>query len=232
VDCINELQKIMAGFDFSYLISILMRLIPTFLCITVHELCHGLVAYRLGDTTAKAKGRLTLNPIKHIDPMGFLMMLVFRMGWAKPVPVNMRNFKNPKRGMALTALAGPASNVLLSLLFMFLYGLAFIPLANSRFGQYVLEMLQITSYLSISLAIFNLLPVPPLDGSKVVLSFLPDGAYIKLMRYERYGMIIMLVLVATGLLSRPLSSAINYVYSAFWPVGQFGADIVYFLFYK
>lgn len=109
------MQSIWEGFDFSYILSILLGLIPSLLCITLHELSHGYAAYRLGDNTAKNRGRLTLNPLKHLDPMGLLMMLVFHVGWAKPVPVNMHHFKNPRRGMALTALAGPLSNILISL---------------------------------------------------------------------------------------------------------------------
>ena len=103
-------------------------MIPSLLCITLHELAHGFVAYRLGDDTAKNAGRLTLNPLRHLDPIGLLMMLVFHFGWAKPVPVNMMKFQNPKRDMALTALAGPACNLLITVVFLFLYGLLLVPL--------------------------------------------------------------------------------------------------------
>ena len=111
---ISGLSSVWDGWDFSYLLSILLGVIPSLICITLHELSHGYVAYRLGDDTAKQAGRLTLNPIRHLDPVGLLMMLVFRVGWAKPVPVNMYRFRNPKRGMAITALAGPVSNVLIT----------------------------------------------------------------------------------------------------------------------
>ena len=126
----NTLQSIWNGLDWSYLLNIVLSVVPSLLCITFHEMSHGWVAYRLGDTTAKDAGRLTLNPLKHIDPMGLLMMVVFKFGWAKPVPVNMMRFRNPKRGMALTALAGPVSNVLLALVFLFLYGLLYRALPN------------------------------------------------------------------------------------------------------
>ena len=171
-------------------------MIPALICITLHELSHGLVAYRLGDDTAKRAGRLTLNPLRHLDPMGMLMMVVFRFGWAKPVPVNMYRFKDPKRGMAVTALAGPVSNILISLVFLFLYGALYLPLQSSSFGMYLLEMLQITAYLSLSFAVFNFLPIPPLDGSKVLFSVVSDETYMKLMRYERYGSIALIALVA------------------------------------
>ena len=227
---ISVLQSIWDGFDFSYLLSILLSVIPALLCITLHELSHGLAAYCLGDTTAKDRGRLTLNPLKHLDPMGLLMMLLFHVGWAKPVPVNMYRFKNPKRDMALTALAGPAANVLITVVFLFLYGLFYRPLANTRVGDYVLEMLQLTAGLSLGLAIFNLIPIPPLDGSKVLLSVLSDEAYGKLMRYERYGSLLMLFLVATGVLGRPLSTLINSVFRAMLPIAQGGFRLSYLLF--
>ena len=129
----NTLQSIWHGLDWSYLLNIVLSVVPALLCITFHEVSHGWVAYRLGDPTAKDAGRLTLNPLKHIDMMGLLMMVVFKFGWAKPVPVNMMRFRNPKRGMALTALAGPVSNVLLALVFLFLYGLLYRALYSVQF---------------------------------------------------------------------------------------------------
>ena len=207
-------------------------MIPALICITLHELSHGFVAYMLGDDTAKRAGRLSLNPLRHLDPMGMLMMVVFRFGWAKPVPVNMYRFKDPKRGMAVTALAGPISNVLISLVFLFLYGALYLPLQGSGFGVYVLEMLQITAYLSLSFAVFNFLPIPPLDGSKVLFSVVSDEAYRKLMRYERYGSIALLILVSTGILGRPLSTAVHFLYEHLIPVAQWSLKGVYSLFYQ
>lgn len=232
VEKISAIQSIWEGFDFSYILGILLGLIPALLCITLHELSHGFVAYKLGDDTAKRMGRLTLNPIKHLDPIGLLMMLVFHVGWAKPVPVNMYKFKNPKKGMALTALAGPVSNILIAIIFLLLYGLLYLPLSASTVGSYVLQMVQLTSYLSIGLGIFNLLPIPPLDGSKVLFSAMSDESYYKLMHYERYGAIIMLVLVSTGVLGKPLTAAIDYVYIHLVPVAQWALNGVFYLFYK
>ena len=131
--CVNTLQSIWNGLDWSYLLNIVLSVVPALLCITFHEVSHGWVAYRLGDPTVKDAGRLTLNPLKHIDMMGLLMMVVFKFGWAKPVPVNMMRFRSPKRGMALTALAGPVSNVLLALVFLFLYGLLYRALYSVQF---------------------------------------------------------------------------------------------------
>lgn len=228
---IDSVQSIWDGFDFTYILSILLGVIPSLLCITLHELSHGLVAYWLGDDTAKSRGRLTLNPIKHLDPVGLLMMLVFHVGWAKPVPVNMYKFKNPKQGMAVTALAGPGSNLLIALVFMLLYGAAYVPLGMSAVGSYFLQMIQLTAIMSIGLAVFNLIPIPPLDGSKVLFSLLRDEDYYKLMRYERYGGIIMLVLVATGVLGRPLNYLIDLIYSGLIPLAQAACDAVVYLFY-
>ncbi len=213
------------------MLDILQSVIPSLICITLHEISHGLVAWRLGDDTAKRAGRLTLNPLKHLDPMGLLMMVVFRFGWAKPVPVNMYRFKNPKRGMAITALAGPLCNVLISIVFLFLYGALFLPLSGSPVGKYILEMLQITAVLSLSFALFNVLPIPPLDGSKVLFSVVSDEAYGKLMRYERYGSIVLLLLVSTGILGRPLSAAVRFLYAQMIPLAQWALNQTYTLFY-
>ncbi len=220
---VNTLQSIWNGLDWSYLLNIVLSVVPSLLCITFHEVSHGYIAYRLGDTTAKDAGRLTLNPLKHIDPMGLLMMIVFKFGWAKPVPVNMMRFRNPKRGMALTALAGPVSNVLLALVFLFLYGLLYRALYSV---QFLLDMIWLTAYISLALAIFNIIPVSPLDGSKVLFALLPDAAYAKLMRYERYGMILLLVLVATGVLSKPLTTVTEAVFDKLFVFAEWGYELI------
>ena len=209
------------------LTDILLGVIPALLCITFHELSHGFVAYMLGDNTAKNAGRLTLNPIKHIDPIGLVMMAVLRFGWAKPVPVNMFQFKNPKSGMALTALAGPVSNLLLAVIVLFVTGLLYLPLytAGGTWGL-LLEMLLITAYMNCALAVFNLIPLPPLDGSKILFSFLPDEHYYKLMRYERYGMIVLLLIVVTGLSTSFLTIAISWVYEHLLPIAQWSASLL------
>lgn len=229
---ISGLSSVWDGWDFSYLLSILLGVIPSLICITLHELSHGYVAYRLGDDTAKQAGRLTLNPLKHLDPVGLLMMLVFRVGWAKPVPVNMYRFKNPKRGMAITALAGPVSNVLITLVFLLLYGALYVPLRGSSVGGYFLEMIELTANMSLGLAVFNLIPLPPLDGSKVLFALMSDESYYKLMRYERYGGLVLMVLMMTGVLGKPVSTVVSAIYSNLIPVAQFACDLVVKLFYK
>lgn len=229
---ISALQSIWEGFDFTYLLSIVLALVPSLLCITLHELSHGYTAFLLGDDTAKNRGRLTLNPLKHLDPMGLLMLAVFHVGWAKPVPVNMFKFKDPKRGMAVTALAGPVSNLLIAVVFMFLFGVFYIPFRDSTAGNYVLEMLQLTVYISLGLALFNFIPVPPLDGAKVLFSVLSDKSYRKLMKYEKYGSILMLALVASGVVGKPLTYLIDKIFDFLLPIAQAGCDLVFNLFYK
>ena len=221
------MQSIWNGLDWSALLSVVMGVIPALICITLHELSHGAVAYMLGDDTAKRAGRLTLNPIRHIDWFGLVMMVICHFGWAKPVPVNMYNFKNPKRGMAVTALAGPVSNIIIAVVFLFVYGLVYRPLyTGGTAAQAVLEMILTTAYLSLALAIFNFIPISPLDGSKVLFSFLSDSAYEKLMRYERYGMIVLIILVATGATSGVLSTVTGWVYDRLFFVAQFAFDLV------
>ena len=193
--------NVFRNLNFSVITNAIISVIPALICITFHELSHGFVAYKLGDPTAKSLGRLTLNPIKHIDIFGFLMMVMFGFGWAKPVPVDMRRFKNPKRGMAITALAGPVSNIILAAVVMVIYGIAAVPLIKSppgSLGATVFTMINRTAYLSIALAVFNMIPIPPLDGSKVLFSFVPNSVYMTLMKYERYGFILLIILMYTN----------------------------------
>ena len=183
-----------------FLTQAVMTIIPALICITFHELAHGYAAYCLGDRTAKDMGRLTFNPIKHIDIIGLLMMVIFRFGWAKPVPVNMNNFRKPRSFMAITAIAGPLSNIILAVVVMFIYGLLYEAIGgmNALLSGSGLHMIfQNTVFLSIALAVFNLVPIPPLDGSKVLFSFLSEEVYYKLMRYERYGIIVLILVLNT-----------------------------------
>lgn len=199
--------------DWGILVDALLRTASVFLCLTVHETCHGLAAWALGDPTAKQMRRLSLNPIHHIDWLGLLSMLLCGFGWAKPVPVDMRYFKHPKMGMALTALAGPASNFLLSLLCMlFASRMIHVPWLTGVWAEGLFSFLLSTAILSIGLGLFNLLPIPPLDGSKILFSLLPDKAYQTVLRYERFGMLVLLLLVWLDWGGSYLSDAIAAVY--------------------
>ena len=172
----------------SYIVQLLLSLPVCLLALSVHETAHGYVAYKLGDPTARNLGRLTLNPIKHIDPIGFICMVLCGYGWAKPVPVNTRYFKKPKRDMALTGLAGPLSNLILAIIFALLYRVEYMafdlfpPTTELMVNiYYFLEIFLILGInLNITLAVFNLIPCPPFDGSRIFLVFLPTNIYFKI----------------------------------------------------
>ena len=203
-------QILSGGFGVDDILLLIIRVILILLAITVHELSHGFAAYKLGDPTAKFDGRLSLNPLRHLDPIGALCMLFFGFGWAKPVGVNPNYFKNYKVDMALTALAGPLSNILMafvSMLLMFHVGV--------RFSVDILILIcyQFT-IINIGLAVFNLLPVPPLDGSKIFLSFLPGRIYYEIMRFERFGFLVLAAALYLGVLDPVIFGMQNLLYKA------------------
>lgn len=210
----GTLSDLWNSLDFSAMLSALMRLIAVFLCLTVHETCHGLAAYALGDPTAKREHRLSLNPLHHIDWVGLACMLVLGFGWAKPVPVDPRYFKKPKQGMAITALAGPVSNFLLALVLLLIArGVYLRALVTGQLSETWFSFLLNTASLSVGLGLFNLVPIPPLDGSKVLAVLLPDRAYSWLMRYERFGMLLLLAVISVGIGSNALDSAIRWTFT-------------------
>ena len=193
--------------DFDKVWMLLITALSALVCIGFHETCHGLAALLLGDPTAKRAGRLSLNPLKHIDPIGLVMMVTVRFGWAKPVPVDPRYFRNPKMGMALTALAGPVSNLVLSIVALMLYAVCdfYYQYTGMELLYWISTFLVYTAVLSVGLGVFNLLPVPPLDGSKILFSVLPDKWYLWLLRYERYGSLVLMGLLVAGVLDGPLT---------------------------
>ncbi|HEY4732307.1 MAG TPA: site-2 protease family protein [Gammaproteobacteria bacterium] len=203
--------------------------LPVLFAITVHEVAHGWIALRLGDKTALMLGRLTLNPVRHIDPVGTillpgLMLAIgtgFIFGWAKPVPVTWENLRHPKRDMALVAVAGPLANLLMALMWAFIMKLGYTLVAPSAAwaAQPMVYMGEAGIFINIVLMVLNLLPIPPLDGSRVIASILPDRIAWKFNRIENYGFLILLLLLATGVLERimapPVFGLAAYLYRLF-----------------
>ncbi len=209
-------------FDLNTISYYLLSAFAVLVTLSVHEYCHGYAAYKLGDPTAKNLGRLTLNPIKHLDPIGALCMVFFHFGWAKPVPINARYFKNPKKDFAVVAIAGPLSNLVVSffsaLIYLLIYAsfkeVAFIPNSFSlMLVQNVLSFFYLFHLINIGIAIFNLIPIPPLDGSRILNVILPEKTYFEIMKYERtiyYALLGWLLLgdyVASFMLSMPVVAA-------------------------
>ena len=179
----------------------------------VHEMAHGYVAYRLGDPTAKNVGRLTPNPLAHLDPIGTLMIFLLGFGYAKAVPVNPYNFRNPKTGMALTALAGPVSNLLMAVLAVGLYRLLSFFITSAYVNSILYWMLILVfASVNVGLAVFNLLPIPPLDGYRILSVILPDRWIYLIGRYENYLIILVMFLIFTGVLSTPISFVANFIF--------------------
>ena len=189
-----------------------LRTAVMLVALPVHESAHALVSHWLGDDTAKNAGRISLNPLRHFDPWGALCMVVGGVGWARPVGIDARRFREPKTGMALTAAAGPLSNLLLAWLsYALLKAAVYGGLTVSAPGYLAAEFLRLMTVMNISLAVFNLMPVPPFDGSRVAFLFLPQKLYFRVMKYERYIMLAVLALVFLGALDRPLSAAVGAV---------------------
>ena len=195
-------------FDIADLIIYISSIAFVVFCATpLHEFAHAFIAVKLGDDTPRLRGRLTINPMAHIDKRGALMIFLFGFGYAKPVEVRMRKFKKPKRDMALVALAGPVSNILQSLVLLFIYNALYhFGSANDNIMMVYMGMFFFyAAVIYVNLAVFNLLPIPPLDGSRLATALLPAKYYYKIMQYERYIMIGLFVLLFTGILSTPLS---------------------------
>ena len=202
------------------------------LCILpLHEFAHGWVANKLGDPTAKVNGRLTLNPISHIDWIGLMLLLTVRVGWAKPVPVDMRNFRHPKRDMAITALAGPAANFLLATAALGVASLIYHFAPQGTAAAYAIYFFLYMAVLSVGLGIFNLVPIPPLDGSKILFALLPDRIYYQYLRYERFFILAVVLLAWMGVFSVPLSFCMEGIVRGLCAVTAFPFQLAQYYFF-
>lgn len=206
-------------FDFlDLLVKLFSRLFVVFCTMPIHEYAHALIATKLGDPTPKLSGRLTLNPMAHISPIGAVMIFLCGFGYAKPVPVNPRNFKDSKKGMALTAIAGPVSNLIMGFVFIVISAIATFLMAyteSKTLFNAIFIFVYYAAVINVNLAVFNLLPIPPLDGSRILQLLIPSKYYYKFLEYERYIVIVVFVLILTGVLSGPLSAISNAILSLF-----------------
>ena len=222
---LSELINLLSGKGsiITLLAGLMASLVIIFLVSPLHELSHGFVANKLGDPTAKNMGRLTFNPIAHIDVVGAALIVFFGFGWAKPVPVNPNNFRNPKRDMAITALAGPVSNLIAALIGGIIYNIVYVILVSTGFifsseigytvSQFILIFINQYIGINIVLAVFNLIPFPPLDGSRIIGLILPDSAMDFIYRYERVFFMILIALMFTNVLDYVISVPMNAVYN-------------------
>lgn len=206
-------------FDISSFLKELVYTLPAIVvALSMHEFAHAFVAYKLGDVSQKERGRLSLNPLRHLDPMGTLSLLLFRFGWAKPVQVDPYFFRNRKEGMIWTSVAGPLMNLVMGFIFVFLYLLMIklgIAVSSNAIISYIMMFLPMCAIISVGLGIFNLIPIPPLDGSKILLGILPEDTYFKLMQYEQYLSLLLVFLLISGFLNTPLVGARSAIIQCF-----------------
>jgi Zn-dependent protease len=200
-----------------YLVEISLLIIPVLVAVTFHEVAHGYVAYLCGDMTAKMEGRLTLNPLKHLDLVGSIVFLLTRMiGWAKPVPINPANFRNPLKDTMLVSIAGPATNFAIAIISaLILKGLGYIPVSSSFVFYKILMpfalIVKLSVQINVAFGFFNLIPIPPLDGSKILMGILPANLRYRYLQLEPFGFIIILILVFTNALQYTLWPMVNFV---------------------
>ncbi|GAB6888437.1 site-2 protease family protein [Desulfothermus okinawensis JCM 13304] len=209
--------------ELSIIQEILIYFVPVLIAITFHEVAHGYTAYVLGDPTAKRAGRLSLNPIKHLDPIGAIALLIVKVGWAKPVPINPLYFKKPRRDLFLVSFAGPFSNFLLAIVFsiiikgiLFVFGGIHDP-GYVHLFSILIDILSAGVIVNIGLGIFNLIPIPPLDGSNMVIAVLPRDMAISYGKIGRYGIIIIFILFLTGIVQKAILPILYFLVSILLP---------------
>lgn len=210
----------------------LTRLLVALVAISCHEAGHALASWLLGDPTARQQGRLSLNPLRHFDLLGTICMVVAGVGWAKPVPTDARRFKHPKAGMAITALAGPAANLILAYLSMAVWKAVYYWAPENDLTLYATYFLRYMVLMNVGLAVFNLIPVPPLDGSRVLLVFLPQRLYFGVMRYEKVILAILLAVVWYGALNGPIALMSNAVWGLLYEGTSWVDQLAYTAYYS
>ena len=208
----------------NYIINKIIMIPMVLIALMFHELAHGFVSIKLGDPTPRLQRRMTLNPLAHLDPIGTLLMIFTGFGWAKPVEINPRYYKDPKKGMALTALAGPVTNFLLSIIAMLIYGVFFVIYAKTGIFASSIDTIAILMVrfvqLNLCFMVFNFIPIPPLDGSRVLGIFLSNSAYFKLQQYERYSFMFIILLSAVGAFDYIIGGGVGIVFNAMLNVYQ------------
>ena len=215
----------MFGYDFNSFLREMIYLIPAVaIALSFHEFAHAFVSYKLGDYTQKERGRLTLNPLKHLDPIGTLCLLFFQFGWAKPVEVDPYYYRNKKEGMIWTALAGPLMNMLIGFICVFLCYLMirfnFYSNYSGAVADYLFQLSYMTALINIGLGIFNLIPLPPLDGCKILMGVLSEETYFNLMRYEMYLSFALILVLVSGVLDGPLFYARSAIVNCFSTISR------------
>lgn len=204
------------------LTNIIINIPIALIAIIGHELAHAWVSTKLGDPTPRYEGRLTLNPLAHLDPIGTLLMIFTGFGWAKPVGVNPMYYKDRKKGMALVAVAGPLSNFAMAFLGILIGSLlSILGIAmgwNVGVIEVILDIMELFAVRNLCLMVFNLIPIPPLDGSKILGMFLPNRTYYNILQYEQYALILIMLLSVTGVFSSIIGGGVNLLYGAIWRV--------------
>lgn len=204
-------------------LEIIQTLIAVLVAITFHEFAHGYASYKMGDPTPKETGRLSLNPFKHLDFLGTICLMIVHFGWAKPVQVNPYYYKNRKKGMVIVALAGPMMNFLIMSISIFIMGVI-LKVTGGYGGDFIIfvfDLFSLLAVINLSLGVFNLIPIPPLDGSKIVGAILPEDKYFKYMRFERFGYFLLLIVLYFDVLRGPLNTVIMWIYNGAWYVVSF-----------